>query len=61
MRIGDQVTYQGRVLVLLGHDPMSVTDRRAEVADPHTGERFFVPFDDLEPGPTEPEGLTPAA
>ena len=40
---------------------MSVTDRRAEVADPHTGERFHVPFDDLEPVPPEPEGLTPAA
>jgi len=61
MRIGDQVTYQGRVLVLLGHDPMSVTGRRAEVADPITGDRFFVPFDDLEPAPPGPEGLTPAA
>jgi hypothetical protein len=61
MRIGDQVTYEGRVFVLLGHDPMSVTDRRAEVEDPHTGERFFVPFDDLEPASPGTEGFTPAA
>jgi hypothetical protein len=61
MRIGDHVIYQGRVFVLLGHDPMSVTDRRAEVADPFSGERRFVPFDDLVPAPPEPEGFTPAA
>jgi hypothetical protein len=61
MRIGDQVIHHGRVLVLLGHDPMSVTDRRAEVQDPLTGERFFVPFEELEPGPPEPEGFSPAA
>jgi hypothetical protein len=61
MRIGDQVIYQGRVVVLLGHDPMSVTGRRAEVADARTGERFFVPYDELEPVPPEPEGFSPAA
>jgi len=61
MRLGDHVICEGRLLVLLGHDPMSVTGRRAEVLDPATGERFAVPFDDLEPVPPEPEGLTPAA
>jgi hypothetical protein len=61
MRIGDKVIYAGRVLVLLGHDPMSVTDRRAEVADPHTGERLLVPLDELDDAPPEPEGFTPAA
>jgi hypothetical protein len=66
MRIGDQVIYHGRLLVLLGHDPMSVTDRRAEVEDPSTRERFAVPFDDLEPahpepGSPEPGGFSPAA
>ena len=40
---------------------MSVTDRRAEVRDPQTGERFFVPLDELEPGAPEPGGFTPAA
>jgi hypothetical protein len=61
MRIGDQVIYHGRLLVLLGHDPMSVTDRRAEVEDPRTHERFSVPFDELEPVSPEPEGFFPAA
>ncbi|MGZ8716945.1 MAG: hypothetical protein ACXWYO_07525 [Gaiellaceae bacterium] len=40
---------------------MSVTGRRAEVEDPQTGERFFVPFDELEPAPPGPEGFSPAA
>ena len=61
MRIGEQIIYHGRVLVLLGHDPMSVTDRRAEVEDPQTGERFFVLFDELEPAPPAPEGFIAAA
>ena len=49
MRIGDKVLHLGRVLVLIGHDPMSVPDRRAQVEDPETGERFDVPYDELEP------------
>ena len=61
MRIGDYVIHQGRLLVLLGHDPMSVPARRAEVVDPHTGERFFVPLDELVPAPPEPRGFSPAA
>jgi hypothetical protein len=61
MQIGDHVIYAGRLLVLLGHDPMSVTGRRAEVLDPATGRRFSVPFDDLEPVPPDPEGFVPAA
>ena len=66
MRIGDQVIYRGRVFVLLGHDPMSVTDRRAEVADPRTGERVTVLFDELrpaspEPAPPESGDFSPAA
>jgi hypothetical protein len=61
MQIGDKVIHQGRVLVLLGHDPMSIPDRRAEVADPGTGERLVVPLDELDPAPPEPEGFSPAA
>jgi hypothetical protein len=61
MRIGEHVIYHGRAVVLRGHDPMSVTDRHAEVEDPQTGERFGVLFDELEPAPPEPEGFTPAA
>jgi hypothetical protein len=48
MRIGDKVIHHGRVFVLIGHDPMSVPDRRAQVEDPETGEHFDVPYDELE-------------
>ncbi len=61
MRIGDRVLYHGRVLVLLGHDPMSVPDRRAEVEDPQTGDRLVVPLAELEPESPEPRGFDPAA
>jgi hypothetical protein len=61
MRIGERVIHQGRVLVLLGHDPMSVPDRRAQVEDPITGERFFVLLDDLRPADQGAEGFDPAA
>jgi hypothetical protein len=61
MRIGDHVIHQGRVLVLLGHEPMSVPDRRAEVEDPATGERFHVPLDELRPADPDAEGFDPAA
>jgi hypothetical protein len=57
MEIGDKVIYRGRVLVLLGHDPMSVPDRRAQVEDPETGARFDVLYDELAPA----QGFDPAA
>jgi hypothetical protein len=47
--------------VLLGHEPMSVPDRRAEVEDPATGERFHVPLDELRPADPDAEGFDPAA
>jgi hypothetical protein len=61
LRIGDNVLHQGRALVLLGHDPMSVPDRRAEVADPETGERLEVPLDELEPASPQPPGFSLSA
>ena len=48
MEIGDHVLFHGRLVRLLGHDPMSVPNRRAQVEDPATGERFEVPYDELE-------------
>jgi hypothetical protein len=57
MEIGDDVIYRGRVLVLLGHDPMSVPDRHAQVEDPATGERFDVLYDELRPLPTSTHGF----
>ena len=57
MEIGDDVIHLGRVLVLLGHDPMSVPDRHAQVEDPATGERFDVLYDELAPLPTSAHGF----
>jgi hypothetical protein len=50
MRIGDQVTYQGRPYVLRGLDPMGIPDRRADVEDAETGELIRVPVSELTPG-----------
>ena len=61
MEIGGNVTYHGRVLVLLGHDPMSVPERYAQVEDPETGERFQVAYDELEPVRADAQGFDPAA
>ena len=49
MRLGEHVIHDGRLLVLLGLDPMSVADGRAEVEDPATGDRFFVAIAELSP------------
>jgi hypothetical protein len=48
MRIGDLVIWRGRAYRLLGFDPMSVSDRRAHLEVPETGERLLVPPDELE-------------
>ena len=61
MRIGDAVIYRGHILTLCGLDPMSVSERRAEVEDPGTGERFSVPLDALEAAPPGTHGFDPAA
>src|SRR5438128_268854 len=42
MEIGDDVTYRGRKLVLLGHDPMSVPDRYAQVTVQQDGTEIEV-------------------
>jgi hypothetical protein len=61
MRIGDKVNYHGIVLVLVGHEPMSVPERRAQVEDPASGERFNVAYDELEEMPPALQGFDPAA
>ena len=48
MAIGDHVLYSGRRFKLVGLDPMSVTDRHAELEDLETGERVRVPLDEVE-------------
>jgi hypothetical protein len=50
MRIGDHLTYDGRLCVLVGLDPMGVADRNAQLEDVGTGERFQVPVEALEEG-----------
>ena len=47
MRLGEEVIHEGQRLVLRGLDPMSVADGRAEIEDPETGERTFVPIAEL--------------
>jgi hypothetical protein len=55
MRLGDHVIWQDRVYVLRGFEPMSVPDGRAELADPSSGERIFVPADELRSAPSSHE------
>jgi hypothetical protein len=43
MEIGEVLTYNGRTYVLLGLQPMSVPDRRAELEDTETGEVVSIP------------------
>ena len=53
--IGDVVNWNGRRVMLLGVEPMSVPDRSARVRDLDTGEELDVPYDELEAG----RGLAP--
>jgi hypothetical protein len=43
MRLGDLITWQGRLYVLRGLDPMGLPDRCAELEDTETGELVRVP------------------
>jgi hypothetical protein len=43
MKIGEVLTYDGRSYVLLGLEPMSVPDRRADLEDAETGEIVSIP------------------
>jgi hypothetical protein len=48
MEIGCDVTYKGKRYVLRGLEPMGVSDRRAELEDPESGELLLVPVALLE-------------
>ena len=48
MKIGELVLHQGRRYYLRGLDPMSVSDRQAELEDAFTGIRVSVPLDEVE-------------
>ena len=47
MAIGDLVLFNGRRYILRGVDPMSLTERQAELEDPDTGARMRVKLDDV--------------
>lgn len=48
-RVGDVVTYDGRVLRVRGISPMSASPRRVLLEDVETGEQVEAQFDDIEP------------
>lgn len=48
MKVGDLVTWNGRLYVLRGVEPMSLPGRRAELEDVETGERVRVDVGTLE-------------
>ena len=51
MKIGDLVTWQGRLYRLRGFDPFGVERPRAYLEDTETEETLAVPADEVEPGP----------
>src|SRR5205814_5372696 len=48
MQLGSLVTHKGRPYYLRGLDPMSVSDRQAELEDAFTGARVSVPLEEVE-------------
>jgi hypothetical protein len=48
MQLGSLVIHKGRPYYLRGLDPMSVSDRQAELEDAFTGARVSVPLDEVE-------------
>jgi hypothetical protein len=48
MQLGTLVIHKGRPYYLRGLDPMSVSDRQAELEDAFTGARVSVPLDEVE-------------
>jgi len=49
IKVGDLVTYDGRVLRVRGISPMSASPRRVLLEEVDTGEGVEAPLDDLEP------------
>ena len=55
MEIGELVLFRGELYYLRGLDPMSVSERRAQLEHARTGERIEVPMAELDPTP--PNGM----
>jgi hypothetical protein len=49
MRIGEEVTYNGRRYAVIGFTPLSVTPFRVELHDAETDESFWTDWRPLEP------------
>lgn len=49
MRIGDEVTYNGRRYAVVGFTPVSVTPFRVGLLNPETEESFWVDWPPAEP------------
>jgi hypothetical protein len=60
MNLGSKVVYQGRTYVLVGIDPMNVTNRRAYLHDVASADVIEVPLDQVEEEP-KPPGLRPVS
>ena len=60
MQLGSLVIHKGRPYYLRGLDPMSVSDRQAELEDAFTGARISVPLEEVEERerPRPPRRLT---
>jgi hypothetical protein len=48
MKIGDLVTWSGRLWWLCGIDPMSVDQRQADLEDVQTGTHLWAPLEEVE-------------
>jgi hypothetical protein len=60
LRIGERLGYEGRTYVLLSLQPMSVPNRKAQVADLETGDCLWVTVELLtEPAADRPIGEPP--
>jgi hypothetical protein len=53
MKIGDPVTWKGRLYVLRGLDPIGVSDPLAQLELPETSELIAAPLDEVTP-PVQP-------
>jgi hypothetical protein len=49
MRIGDEVTYNGRRYAVVGFTPFSVSPFKVELVDPETEESFWLDWPPPEP------------
>ena len=49
MRIGKEVTYNGRLYAVVGYTPLSLTQFRVELFDDETRESFWVEWPPVQP------------